>query len=186
MHQLLKVGEGNIIMLEKVKKIIVITCMISLSLIGSLSGGMTSYAKGPGEANTTETASTQTNINITINTYTKSVVAGLGSWVQESNLWKFKLNAGGYAVNSWIESLTESGTFYYVNESGVMLTNTTTPDGYTVDANGVWRGTVVSNSDESTSSTSSDTGKKNSSGLTDEEMEKIVAKYELGLGNYQW
>lgn len=168
------------IMLEKVKKIIVITCMISLSLIGSLANGMTSYAKGPGEANTTKTASTQINIT----TYNKSVVAGLGSWVQESNLWRFKLNAGGYAVSSWIESLSEAGAFYYVNESGIMLTSTTTPDGYTVDANGVWRGIVVSNSNESTSSTSSDTEKKNSSGLTDEEMEKIVAQYELGVSKY--
>lgn len=168
------------IMLEKVKKIIVITCMISLSLIGSLANGMTSYAKGPGEANTTKIASTQINIT----TYNKSVVAGLGNWVQESNLWRFKLNAGDYAVSSWIESLNEAGAFYYVNESGIMLTSTTTPDGYTVDANGVWRETVVSNSNESTSNTSPDSEKKNSSGLTDEEMEKIVAQYYTGVSKY--
>lgn len=170
------------IMLEKVKKIIVITCMISLSLIDSLANGMTSYAKGPGEANTTKIASTQINIT----TYNKSVVAGLGSWVKESNLWKFKLNAGGYAVSSWIESLNEAGVFYYVNESGIMLTNTTTPDGYTVDANGVWRGIAVSNSNESTSSTSPDSEKRDSSGLTDEDWEKLLDQYDTGVGNYRW
>lgn len=163
------------IMLEKVKKIIVITCMISLSLIGSLANGMTSYAKGPGEANTTKTASTQINIT----TYNKSVIAGLGSWVQESNLWRFKLNAGGYAVSSWIESLSEAGVFYYVDESGIMLTNTTTPDGYTVDANGAWRGIVVINSNgNKTKSNNSPIGNKgnnsNSGEMSNDERQRLL------------
>lgn len=34
--------------------------------------------------------------------------------------------------------LNDNGTFYYLNGSGAMLSNTTTPDGYYVGANGAW------------------------------------------------
>ena len=30
------------------------------------------------------------------------------------------------------------GKWYYLDKSGALLTNTTTPDGYTVNANGEW------------------------------------------------
>ena len=30
------------------------------------------------------------------------------------------------------------GKWYYFNTSGALLTNTTTPDGYTVNVNGEW------------------------------------------------
>ena len=42
-------------------------------------------------------------------------------------------------ASSWIESASEAGAWYYVGADGAMLTNTVTPDGYTVDADGVWR-----------------------------------------------
>jgi hypothetical protein len=172
------VGEGNMIMIEKVKKIIVIASMISLGLIGSLAGGITSYAKGPGEVSTTtmDQASTVT--------YYQATVRGLGNWVEENNQWKFKLNTGGYLTNSWIESLSEAGAFYYVNESGIMLTNTTTPDGYTVGDSGVRRVIVVSNSNGNTSSTSSDSEKRDSNGLTDADWKKIMDQYFLGVGSH--
>ncbi len=31
-----------------------------------------------------------------------------------------------------------NGKWYYANRSGALLTNTTTPDGYRVNANGEW------------------------------------------------
>ena len=39
------------------------------------------------------------------------------------------------AESSWIEW---KGEYYYVGNDGVMLTDTITPDGYRVDAAGVW------------------------------------------------
>ena len=44
-------------------------------------------------------------------------------------------NGDGTAYTGWVN---EGGTYYYI-QRGVMLTNTVTPDGYYVDANGVWK-----------------------------------------------
>lgn len=43
--------------------------------------------------------------------------------------------SGGLASNRWIQT---NGMWYYVDGSGKLLTNGKTPDGFTVDANGVW------------------------------------------------
>jgi D-alanyl-D-alanine carboxypeptidase len=37
--------------------------------------------------------------------------------------------------SAWVEW---KGEYYYVGTDGVMLTSTTTPDGYKVDASGKW------------------------------------------------
>ena len=44
---------------------------------------------------------------------------------------------------------------YYYDDNGIMLTNTTTPDGYTVDSNGAWvvNGVVQTQSSRATSTT---------------------------------
>ena len=42
------------------------------------------------------------------------------------------------AASRWIPSMTEAGVYYYVDETGAMMTNATTPDGYQVDADGKW------------------------------------------------
>ena len=39
------------------------------------------------------------------------------------------------AFGQWIET---SGLWYYVDANGSLFVNGTTPDGYRVDANGVW------------------------------------------------
>ena len=39
--------------------------------------------------------------------------------------------------NAWFQSPV-SGLWYYMGSDGYMLTNTTTPDGYKVNASGVW------------------------------------------------
>lgn len=70
-----------------------------------------------------------------------SITAFAGSWEQNAGGWKYKLDNGTYATNGWqwIDSngdgLAES---YYFDANGFCLQNTTTPDGYTVDANGAW------------------------------------------------
>lgn len=53
----------------------------------------------------------------------------------EDGNWFYFRGNGSMATSSWIEW---KGEYYYVGADGKMLTNTTTPDGYRVDANGVW------------------------------------------------
>ena len=57
-------------------------------------------------------------------------------WVKDGNTWYYLTPGSGAMVsNGW--SLI-NGKYYYFTESGAMLANTTTPDGYKVDASGAW------------------------------------------------
>ncbi|MCI8765255.1 MAG: hypothetical protein HFG58_11930 [Lachnospiraceae bacterium] len=61
-------------------------------------------------------------------------------WLQISSRW-YCFDASGYMRTGWIQA--GDGKWYYCDpregtNQGAMLTNTTTPDGYRVDANGVW------------------------------------------------
>ena len=57
-------------------------------------------------------------------------------WVKDGNTWYYLTPGSGAMVsNGW--SLI-NGKYYYFNASGAMLANTTTPDGYKVDASGAW------------------------------------------------
>ncbi|GAA0179335.1 hypothetical protein SH2C18_22240 [Clostridium sediminicola] len=60
-------------------------------------------------------------------------------WVQDgtSKKWYFMAANGTMEVNKWIVS---GGFNYYMGATGSMLTDTTTPDGYKVLANGTWDG----------------------------------------------
>lgn len=63
----------------------------------------------------------------------------VNTWYQspDSRLWYY-MGADGYMLtNTWYQS-PNSGLWYYMGADGHMLTNTTTPDGYTVGADGVW------------------------------------------------
>lgn len=68
----------------------------------------------------------------------------IGYWYQEDN--------GSYPTNSW---KWINGKCYYFDSNGYMLANTTTPDGYTVDATGAWtvNGVVQTQSTGQTSGT---------------------------------
>lgn len=54
-------------------------------------------------------------------------------WLMIDNKWYF-FDAEGYMKTGWIE--WEGKEYYCDDKTGVMLTNTTTPDGYWLDANG--------------------------------------------------
>ena len=173
------------------RKMLITASLISLAMIGSIECGVTSFAQGPGEATTTTSTET-TNVNI--NTYYQSAVAGLGNWEQQSdNNWKFKLNTGGYLTRSWVESLTESGAFYYVNDYGVMSISATTPDGFTVDSTGLYRTTTKVSSGANNSSTA-DNGNNNSDKISNdnsnnkdifnEEFMKSLDEHVIGTGVY--
>ena len=56
-------------------------------------------------------------------------------WVKDSGSWYYLKNSGSMATG-WVK---DSGKWYYLASSGNMLRNTRTPDGYYVDANGVWK-----------------------------------------------
>lgn len=52
-----------------------------------------------------------------------------GSW------YYFKPSIGYMMKNTWVE---DGGDWYYLGADGVLLTNTTTPDGYPVNEYGIW------------------------------------------------
>lgn len=57
-----------------------------------------------------------------------------GQWVEERNNWKYRNDNGSYVTGwNWID-----GKSYYFDTAGNMLANTTTPDGYQVNADGAW------------------------------------------------
>ena len=67
--------------------------------------------------------------------------AAIGQWRQDSVGWWWERNGGSYLTNQWMwidgnaDGIAEC---YCFGPDGYMLANTTTPDGYTVDANGAW------------------------------------------------
>lgn len=57
-----------------------------------------------------------------------------GQWKQEGAAWKYQNDNGTYASSwNWID-----GKSYFFDSNGKMLANTTTPDGYSVNADGAW------------------------------------------------
>lgn len=61
-------------------------------------------------------------------------------WLQINSIW-YCFDASGYMRTGWIQA--SNGAWYYCDpregsNQGAMLTNTRTPDGLYVDANGVW------------------------------------------------
>lgn len=67
-------------------------------------------------------------------------------WEPIDTGWKFKQEDGTYLTNAWRQD--SNGKWYYLNEDGWMLKDTNTPDGYHVDANGVWDGDAITESEE--------------------------------------
>ena len=56
-------------------------------------------------------------------------------WIKWYNKWYYVDSSGAMYANRWIKS---SGKWYYLGSDGAMYTNRYTPDGYWVNANGVW------------------------------------------------
>lgn len=57
-------------------------------------------------------------------------------WLEtEDGGWYFFDGSGAMKISSWVQW---KGLWYYLTDSGRMAVNTTTPDGYYVNANGVW------------------------------------------------
>ncbi len=59
----------------------------------------------------------------------------LTGWYLVNGSWHYFDTNGSMAFGQWIET---SGLWYYVDAAGSLFVDGTTPDGYRVDANGVW------------------------------------------------
>ena len=64
-----------------------------------------------------------------------------GKWIQIASVWFYEKD-GELVKNSWIE---DNGVYYYVDETGYMLENAYTPDGYFVGADGSYDPTAPQN-----------------------------------------
>jgi len=62
---------------------------------------------------------------------TGSAMTAMAGWIANGNSWYYLKSDGTWAVNQWVGN-------YYLGPQGVMLTNTWTPDGYFVGADGKW------------------------------------------------
>ena len=56
-------------------------------------------------------------------------------WQMVNGSWHYYTESGAMAKSRWIQT---NGYWYYVGADGALFVNGTTPDGYRVDANGVW------------------------------------------------
>lgn len=56
-------------------------------------------------------------------------------WLQTGGKWYY-LSGSGAMKTGWVKW---NNNWYYMDSSGAMLTNTTTPDGYYVDKDGIWK-----------------------------------------------
>ncbi|MFT4106221.1 MAG: hypothetical protein QM657_10715 [Lacrimispora sp.] len=68
-----------------------------------------------------------------------SVVSFAGQWKQDTVGWWYQNDDGTYSANSWqwIDGNSDGvSEYYYFNENGYCLMNTTTPDGKTVNSDG--------------------------------------------------
>ena len=58
-----------------------------------------------------------------------------GVWRYVGGKWYYLTGSGAMATNRWVQT---GGLWYYVGSDGARLMDTTTPDGYYVNADGVW------------------------------------------------
>ena len=64
-----------------------------------------------------------------------------GTWGKSNDKWYYLNEDGSYATSGWqwIDGDNDGvAECYYFDGNGWLLANTTTPDGYTVNANGAW------------------------------------------------
>ncbi len=67
--------------------------------------------------------------------------AAAGQWKQNDTGWWWERTGGWYPTNTWLwidGNNDGKAECYYFDNSGYMLANTVTPDGYTVNTDGTW------------------------------------------------
>ncbi len=79
-----------------------------------------------------------------------STFSAFASWEQSEAGWTYKDdNSNTYVVSKWIESASEAGLWYYLNNDGVMATDTVIDNVYYVNEAGEWRESSSSGSNQS-------------------------------------
>lgn len=58
-----------------------------------------------------------------------------GTFENTGDGWRYQKEDGGYAKSEWV---LDQGQYYYLDQNGRMMANTTTPDGYLVAEDGSW------------------------------------------------
>lgn len=106
---------------------------------------------------------------------TMSFASFAGQWESDSNGWRYQNDDGSYTISSW---QTIDGKSYYFDESGYMLVNTTTPDGYYVGSDG----TV---SESTTTATTSEYDSSSYQSILNEYTEKIKAAIPTLIAEYK-
>ena len=61
------------------------------------------------------------------------------TWLYKNSKWYY-FDYRGYMVTGWVYD--SNGKWYYLDESGAMLSNTITPDGYTLNPDGSWNASI--------------------------------------------
>lgn len=94
-----------------------------------------------------------------------TITAIAGQWKFDDYNWKkwYQRDDGTYPVNQW-EKI--DGNWFYFDEDGWMMTNSWTPDGYYVGADGAWSGQSVNSNFSQTNSISFMTSSGTYSGMT--------------------
>lgn len=67
-------------------------------------------------------------------------------WLQTELGWKYVLKDGYFAASTWFQDT--DGKWYYFDMGGYMKADCDTPDGYHLDANGVWDGKGLSEANQ--------------------------------------
>ncbi|MBT9778321.1 hypothetical protein GPL15_17635 [Clostridium sp. MCC353] len=74
-------------------------------------------------------------LSVVIMSLLMAITAFAGQWQLDSNGWWYLNDDGSYPAGQWQEI---DGKHYYFRSDGYMLSNTITPDGYVVGADGAW------------------------------------------------
>ena len=70
-----------------------------------------------------------------------ALTAFAGAWLTAKDGWWYRYDDGSYPISQWVwidgdnDGVSEC---YYFNQWGYLITDTHSPDGYYVDANGAW------------------------------------------------
>lgn len=68
-----------------------------------------------------------------------SAFTALAGWEQVGTQWKYSDNGAYLTGWKWLDGNGDSiAECYYLNNDGIMLSNTITPDNFTVNENGAW------------------------------------------------
>lgn len=83
------------------------------------------------------------------------MTASAATWKQDAKGWWVENEDGTYLTNQWYQS-PGSGLWYYMGNDGYMLTNATTPDGFFVNAEGIWDQNPIGSNQSSATLVASD------------------------------